>query len=102
MTGERSDEPSPLLHASISSSSSHSLPKGGGAPRMPPMFLGAKAAALSLRVSAFSAGSTDPSELSVVRSASQRPLSAQQTSLASRSSLQHRIPVLWHSAVTTS
>eukprot|EP00964_Phaeocystis_antarctica_P086469 scaffold54758_cov53-Phaeocystis_antarctica.AAC.2 len=56
----------------------------------------------SARVSDSSAGSTEPSVPSVVRSASKRCLLSQRTSAASRSSLQLRIPMFMHSAVAAS
>ena len=56
----------------------------------------------SKSLSSSSAGSTEPSVPSVARSASKRRLLSQKTSVASRSSLQLRIPILTHSAVATS
>eukprot|EP00964_Phaeocystis_antarctica_P059079 scaffold35061_cov63-Phaeocystis_antarctica.AAC.2 len=57
---------------------------------------------LSLRCRRTSAGSTAPIVPSVVRSAAERPLLCRKTSLASRRSLQLRIPTLRHSAAATS
>eukprot|EP00964_Phaeocystis_antarctica_P034221 scaffold19439_cov56-Phaeocystis_antarctica.AAC.3 len=59
-------------------------------------------AELSKSLSVSSAGSTDPSVPSNVRSVAERPSLDHLTTFASRSSLQLRIPTLWHSAATAS
>eukprot|EP00964_Phaeocystis_antarctica_P008519 scaffold4600_cov74-Phaeocystis_antarctica.AAC.2 len=56
----------------------------------------------SMRLSSLSAGSTEPSVPSVVRSAAERPLLSQLSRFASRSSLQLRIPTLRHNAAAAS
>eukprot|EP00964_Phaeocystis_antarctica_P112475 scaffold76625_cov57-Phaeocystis_antarctica.AAC.2 len=56
----------------------------------------------SERISDSSAGSTEPSVLSVARSSAERILSYHTTFVASRSSLQLRSPILRHNAAATS
>eukprot|EP00964_Phaeocystis_antarctica_P115666 scaffold79647_cov59-Phaeocystis_antarctica.AAC.3 len=64
--------------------------------------LGLSAPEYSMMVSTPSTGSTEPSEPSVAKSAAETPLSTHQTIVASRSSLQLRIPILRHNAAAAS
>eukprot|EP00964_Phaeocystis_antarctica_P153043 scaffold121121_cov66-Phaeocystis_antarctica.AAC.1 len=84
------DAPASPIAPAPSPSTSRCTPSGPAAPE------------LSWSVRCRSAGSTDPSVPSVARSVAERPLSIQRTSLASRSSLQLRIPSLRHNAAASS